>query len=75
MTQINMHAAKTNLSKLIADVEDGEEVTLCRSGKPVARIVPAPKTGGKRQFGILAGEIWISEDFDTPNGDLFGVSA
>lgn len=72
-TKINIHAAKTNLSKVIATLEvDGGEVLLCRAGKPVAKITPAPTTG-KRQGGQLAGQIWISDDFDAPDGTLFGI--
>lgn len=74
-TKINIHAAKTNLSKVIAALEaDGGEVLLCRAGKPVAKITPAPAIG-KRQGGQLAGQIWMSDDFDTSDGTLFGIGA
>jgi len=71
--QTNIHAAKTNLSKLIANLEEnGGEVLLCRAGRPVARMTRATG-GGKRKGGLLAGQIWVSDDFDTPDGALFGI--
>jgi prevent-host-death family protein len=51
---VTIHYAKTHLSKLLAKVEQGEEVIIARGDKPVAKLVPlAPK--GKRQFGRLKG--------------------
>lgn len=74
-TKINIHAAKTNLSKVIAALEtDGGEVLLCRANKPVARITAAQPMV-KRQGGQLQGQIWISDDFDAPDGVLFGIEA
>jgi prevent-host-death family protein len=71
--RINIHAAKTNLSKVLASLEDdGGEVLICRAGKPVARITPAGRAK-KRKGGGLAGQIWLSGDFDAPDGTLFGI--
>ncbi len=73
MNQINIHAAKTNLSKIIAGLEaDGGSATLCRAGRPVAQLTacPAPK---KRRGGQLRGQIWLADDFDAPDGKLFGI--
>ena len=71
--KVNIHAAKTNLSKLVAGLEeDGGEVLLCRAGTPVARITPAGRSK-KRTGNLLKGEIWISDDFDTPDGSAFGI--
>ena len=65
MTQVNVHEAKTNLSKLIAKVEAGEEVVIARDGQPVAKLVRADQSRGKREFGHLRGSVlWISPDFD-----------
>ncbi len=66
MNPINIHEAKTQLSKLIEAVEAGEEVIIARAGKPVARLVPyiAPKP--VRRPGLLKGKIRISDDFDDP---------
>ena len=55
MTTVNVHEAKTHLSRLLAQVEAGEEVTIARNGKPVARLVRCKKRG-KRQFGAYEGE-------------------
>jgi antitoxin (DNA-binding transcriptional repressor) of toxin-antitoxin stability system len=74
-TRINIHAAKTTLSRVIAGLEaDGGEVLLCRAGKPVAKITPA-SAPAKRSGGQLKGQIWISDDFDAPDGSLFGIKA
>ncbi|MCB1538365.1 MAG: type II toxin-antitoxin system prevent-host-death family antitoxin [Rhodospirillales bacterium] len=71
---INIHAAKTNLSKIIAGLEDGgEPVTIARAGKPVAVLSPAtsPK---KRRGGQLRGQIILADDFDAPDGRIFGIA-
>ena len=54
MATVNVHEAKTQLSRLLAQVEAGEEVTIARNGKPVARLVSC-NPRGKRQFGALKG--------------------
>ena len=54
MATVNVHEAKTHLSRLLAQVEAGEEVTIARNGKPVARLESC-NTGGKRQFGAFNG--------------------
>lgn len=66
MTQVNIHEAKTQLSRLLAKVAAGEEVVIARNGKPVARLVPAEPPRKKRVLGQYRGEIWISPDFDDP---------
>ena len=67
MESVNIHQAKTHLSRLLERVERGEEIILARAGKPIARLVrfetPAPPV---RQGGRLRGQIWMSEDFDAP---------
>ncbi len=72
MPQVNIHAAKTHLSKLLERVAAGEEVIIAKAGKPVARLVPfeaAPVSGmspAKRRFGALKGRIWMAPNFDEP---------
>lgn len=66
MAQVNVHEAKTQLSKLLARVEAGEEVVIARAGKPVARLVPAVSRKPRRIPGEDEGKIWIAEDFDAP---------
>ncbi|MEE8602184.1 type II toxin-antitoxin system Phd/YefM family antitoxin [Euzebya tangerina] len=60
---VNMHDAKSSLSRLIRKVEDGEEVLIGRNGKPVARLVPYVARPGRRP-GRLAGKITVEPDFD-----------
>jgi len=66
MTQVNIHEAKTQLSRLLAKVAAGEEVVIARNGEPVARLVPIEPPRKKRVLGMDAGKIWISPDFDDP---------
>jgi prevent-host-death family protein len=66
MTQVNIHEAKTQLSRLLAKVAAGEEVVIARNGEPVARLVPVEPPRKKRVLGLDAGKIWISPDFDDP---------
>ncbi len=65
MTTVNVHEAKSQLSRLLAQVEAGEEVIIARNGKPVAQLVACePKP--KRQFGTMKGLISIDERFFEP---------
>ncbi len=65
MTTVNIHEAKTNLSRLIAQVEAGEDVVIARNGTPVARLV-ACEPPGKREFGVLRGRIKLDDSFFEP---------
>ena len=65
MVTVNVHEAKTHLSRLLAKVEAGEDVVIARNGTPVARIVPV-KRRGKRQFGSMKGRIKLDESFFDP---------
>ncbi|HEX5043162.1 MAG TPA: type II toxin-antitoxin system prevent-host-death family antitoxin [Candidatus Polarisedimenticolaceae bacterium] len=62
MTMVNVHEAKTRLSKLLEQVEDGEEIIIARNGHPVARLVPMPSK--RRRPGRLRGKIVLRRDFD-----------
>ncbi len=67
MTVYNIHEAKTNFSRLLERVLNGEEVIIAKAGKPVARILPfAAETVSPRVPGIDKGEVIISPDFDAP---------
>lgn len=66
MEIVNVHAAKTHLSQLLARVEAGEEVVLARAGQPIARLVPFISSGTRRRFGGWKGRIVIAKDFDAP---------
>ena len=64
---VNVHDAKTHLSRLLERVEHGEEIVIARAGKPIARLVPFERSpAGKRPLGLYKGQIWMSEDFDEP---------
>lgn len=64
--KVNIHEAKTKLSELLVRVEGGEEITVARAGKPVARLVPIREHKGKRIAGQAKGKIAIHDDFDAP---------
>ena len=67
MAQINIHEAKTHLSRLVEKAAKGEEIVIAKAGKPKAKLVPFTKPGGgKRKPGRLKGKIWIADDFDAP---------
>lgn len=59
----NIHEAKTHLSRLVTRVEKGEEITISRAGRPVAKLVPYLGEP-VRAPGILKGKIRIADDFD-----------
>ena len=67
--QVNVHEAKTHLSKLLAEVEKGKEIVIARDGTPVAKLVPVPRKKNRITFGDLKGKIWIADDFDDPMPD------
>lgn len=66
---VNIHEAKTNLSKLLARVAAGEEVIITNAGVPVARLVAIPPKSGQRKPGRLAGKAYIAPDFNAPLPD------
>jgi prevent-host-death family protein len=71
MTQVGMHEAKTNLSKLVERVEAGEEVVITRNGTPVAQLVPVVKKGKRTEIlGSMKGQIWMADDFDELPDDI-----
>lgn len=61
---VNIYEAKTQLSKLIARVEEGEEITISRNGRPAARLVPIRPALVERKPGALKGQFWMGPDFD-----------
>jgi prevent-host-death family protein len=77
--QVNVHDAKTNLSRLLEAVERGEEVIIARAGKPAARLVaiPSGEAGKRREPGVWRGQLHIAADFDgLPDdiADAFGAN-
>jgi prevent-host-death family protein len=61
---VGVHEAKTNLSRLLDEVANGQEIEITNRGRAVARLVPV----GRRMphYGFDAGRVWIAEDFDAP---------
>jgi prevent-host-death family protein len=66
---VNIHEAKTHLSRLLARVMGGEEVIIAKAGKPVARLVPIEQRQKERMPGTAVGQIFIAPDFDAPLPD------
>lgn len=64
--KVNIHQAKTHLSRILQRVAEGEEVTIARAGVPVARLVPAQAEGAARPLGMDRDSIYIADDFDAP---------
>ena len=69
MKSVNIHEAKTHLSRLLDEVSRGEEVTIAKAGKPIARLVPVTSSRPTRTPGFLRGKIRMSDDFDAPLPD------
>jgi prevent-host-death family protein len=70
-TVINVHDLKTNYSKYLDQVIDGEELLLGKHGKPLAKIVRISDLEKPRVPGALKGKVWVSDDFDEPLMDLW----
>lgn len=66
MTQVNVHEAKTHLSRLLQRVQQGEEIVIARAGKPVATLRPYLEKPKKRPIGLYKDQIVIHDDFDDP---------
>jgi prevent-host-death family protein len=66
MNQINIHQAKTQLSRLVERAAGGEEIIIAKAGKPIARLVPYLAKGAVRRPGVMRGKIRIEKNFDAP---------
>lgn len=66
MRSVNIHEAKTHLSRLVDEVSEGHEVVIAKAGKPVARLVPFRVPPQRRKLGALAGRFSVPDDFDAP---------
>jgi len=69
MTTVNIHAAKSQLSRLLDAAVAGEEVIIAKAGKPVAKLVALERKKERRQLGTLAGQFRVPDDFDDPLPD------
>jgi prevent-host-death family protein len=69
---VDIHEAKTHLSRLIERVAAGEELVIARAGKPVARLVPFQPRTPPREPGLWRGSVFLAADFDGPPESLLG---
>jgi prevent-host-death family protein len=79
MSAVNIHEAKTHLSRLIETAASGETVVIAKAGKPLVKLtaLDAPTGRGKRRLGFMEGQFDVPDDFDTMGGPeierLFGI--
>jgi prevent-host-death family protein len=77
MKSVNLHAAKTHLSRLVDEAAAGADIVIAKAGKPMVRLVPVVSRGPRRGFGAMKGQIRIGPSFDAPLPDAlaraFGV--
>jgi prevent-host-death family protein len=66
MAKVNVHEAKTHLSKLVDQAGAGKEIVIAKAGKPVAKLVPLEEHRPPRKKGLLKGKIQVADDFDAP---------
>ena len=67
---VNVHEAKTHLSRLLERVEAGEEVVIARAGRPIARLVPYRRLAEPRPLGIWRGQVTIGPEFDAVDEEI-----
>ena len=71
MTEIvNMHQAKTSLSRLVERALAGEEILIARNGEPLVKLVPVPKERKPRVPGRLEGKVWMGPDFEFADAEI-----
>lgn len=76
-TTVNIHEAKTHLSRLVEQAARGHEFVIAKAGKPMVRVVPIEAPPNKRQFGTMAGqataELDLKKDFEADIHQMFGL--
>ncbi len=72
--QVNIHAAKTHLSRLVERAAAGEEIVIAKAGEPRARLVPLEQPRRARRPGSMRDRIWLADDWDSPetNAEIAG---
>ncbi len=74
---VNIHEAKTHLSKLVQEAASGEEIVIAKAGHPMAKLVAYERRAKRRKPGAWKGKVWIAPDFDELPPDIaeaFGVT-
>lgn len=66
---INIHEAKTHLSRIVDEVAAGREVVIAKAGKPMARLTPLSETPRPKKLGQLRGKLRVPDDFNAPLSD------
>ena len=69
MATVNIHEAKTHLSRLVDEVAAGKEIVIAKAGKPMARLVPISTPVRKKHLGLLKGKVKVPDDFNAPLDD------
>lgn len=70
MKPVNIHEAKTHLSRLVDRAAEGEEITIARAGKPVAKLVAYRPPMERRVPGAWSGQVWMAADFDETDDEI-----
>ncbi len=70
MIKVNIHEAKTHLSKLLKKVQSGEDVIIAKGNKPIARLVLIEELKPEPKLGTAKGKVYITDDFDAPLEDF-----
>lgn len=70
MRKVNLHFAKSHLSRLVDEALGGEEVVIARSGTALVKLTPVEATGKRRELGKDQGKIVIADDFDAPMPEI-----
>jgi prevent-host-death family protein len=65
-TAVNVHEAKTHLSRLLERALEGEEIVIMKAGKPLVRLEPVEKAPVSRKLGSAKGQFVVPDDFDAP---------
>ncbi len=70
MKTVNIHEAKTHLSRLVEEAAAGTEIVIAKAGKPMVRLVPVTSLEGPRELGLLAGRVRESEGWWAPDPEI-----
>ncbi|MBV8066886.1 MAG: type II toxin-antitoxin system Phd/YefM family antitoxin [Candidatus Eremiobacteraeota bacterium] len=66
MVTVNIHEAKTQLSRLVDEAAAGQEIIIAKAGRPMAKLIPLAQHRPRRKLGTLKGKVKVHADFDAP---------